>query len=56
MALVSHTLDSYAFKSDDLYRQLLFCLNNFAAPLTELFTWVRAYVSTSANAQLFLIV
>ena len=29
----------YAFKSDALYLQLLFCLNNFAAPFTELFTW-----------------
>lgn len=29
----------YAFKSDHLFAQLLFCLNNFAAPLTELFGW-----------------
>ncbi len=40
----------YAFKSDALFLQLLFCLQHFAAPLTELFTWACSVLEEAAAA------
>lgn len=41
----------YAFKTDDLYRELAFCLANFSKPLTELFVMVFTMVESSGNDQ-----
>ena len=39
-----------ALQSDALFRQLLFCLSNFAAPLTELFTFTCQQLEAAATA------